>query len=225
MRNDAWSRSFAVLASMAAWGWCVGCGSSSSSKNDGSAAGSGGHGWAGGIGGAGAGGGTVDGASSGAGALMSDGQIAGVMLEANTGEVSAALIALADSANATVTTFATMIVTDHKAANSNLVNIVRQDSITVAGSAVRQMLSAEASRTLSALISTPPSTFDATYVLSQVTIHTMVLQLLDDQLIPKVEDASLKTELQSERATVMNHLTAAQQLLNGNGGGDADRGN
>jgi len=206
---------------MAAWGWCVGCGSSSS-KNDGSAARSGGHDWAGGIGGAGAAGSTVDGASSDAGRGMSDGQIAGVMLQANTGEVSAALIALADSANATVTTFATMMVTDHKAASSNLVKIVRQDSITVAGSAVRQMLSAEASRTLSALISTPPGGFDATYVLSQVTTHTMVLQLLDDQLIPNAQDASLKTELQSERATVMNHLTAAQQLLNGSG--HADRG-
>ncbi len=222
MRNDAWSRSFAVLASMAAWGWCVGC-ESSSSKNDGSAPGSAEKGWAGGIGGAGAGGGTGDAASGDAGAGMSDGEIAGVMLEANTSEVSAALIALADSASATVTTYATMMVTDHKAANGNLVKIVRQDSITVAGSALRQMLSAEASRTLSALTSTPPSTFDATYALSQVTVHRMVLQLLDDQLIPKVQDASLKTELQSERATVMNHLTAAQQLLNGNR--NADRGN
>ncbi len=207
MQNHAWLKlkSLALLASLAAGGWVVGCGSDNN-KNDG---GAGGHG---GVGGHAGNGGAVDAGLGDAGAVLTDGQIASIMIEANTGEIAAASVALAKAANPAVTPFAALMVTDHTAANGHLAGIVQQQNIPLGESAVRQMLAMQAAQTVNALIATWPGMFDQAYVQSQIAMHTMVLQLLDGQLIPDAQNAALKAELQMERATVMSHLTAAQQL-------------
>jgi putative membrane protein len=210
MQNHASLKSIALLASMAVGTWMIGCGSDNGNKNDAGVGGHAGNGGAAGIGGSG--GTPVDGGIVDGSAAASDGQIASVMLEANTGEVSAAAIALAKASSSAVISFATMMVTDHTAANARLALVLQQQNITAADSALRQMLAMQAAQTVSTLLATSPSAFDQAYVASQITMHTMVLQLLDNQLIPNAQNAALKAELQMERTAVMNHLTAAQQL-------------
>lgn len=229
MQKQAWLRSLALLTSLAAGAWGAGCGSDNNNKTDGGVGGHGGNGGAGGhAGNGGAAGGPVDAGLGDAGAVLSDGQIASIMIEANTGEVAAASVALAKATGPMVTTFAALMVTDHTAANGHLAGIVQQQNIALADSVVRQMLAMQAAQTVNTLIATPSSTFDQAYVSSQIAMHTMVLQLLDGQLIPNAQNAALKAELQMERTTVMNHLTAAQQLqtsLADGGATDAATGN
>ena len=205
MQSHAWLKSLALLTSLAAGSWVVGCGSDNN-KDDG---GAGGHA---GNGGAAGGGGSVNAGRGDAGALLTDGQIASVMIEANTGEIAAASVALAKATSPAVASFAALMVTDHTAANGRLAGILQQQSITLGESAVRQTLAMQAAQTVSSLIATWPGAFDPAYVSSQIAMHTTVLQLLDDQLIPYAQNGALKAELQMERTTVMNHLTAAQQL-------------
>jgi hypothetical protein len=59
----------------------------------------------------------------------------------------------------------------------------------------------------------------------QITLHTSVLQLLDETLIPHATNAALLTELGTERAAVMIHLAHAQQLLTGLTGAGGAGGN
>jgi putative membrane protein len=146
--------------------------------------------------------------------VLNDGQIAAVMVGANSGEVQAAQVALSRSGsdNSAVRTFATTMVTDHNAANARLQALLQSENITAEDSSQRQALATQAAQTVNTLWATPDATFNAVYAQSQVTIHQMVMQLLQNQLIPAVQNAALKSELQAELTAVMGHLTQAQQL-------------
>lgn len=176
-------------------------------------------------------GGTTDGAAGNvdAGPLVSgDPQIAGVMVEANTGEVHAAEIALGRGMAASVRAFAQMMVTDHSMANQTLQMVLETQGIRMTDSKERVMLSAMTNVTLNTLWAAAPAAFDLDYANSQVTMHMTVLNLLDTVLIPGAQNAALKANLEAERMTVANHLAEAQALvgaLTGDGGVDATVGN
>jgi len=90
--------------------------------------------------------------------------------------------------------------------------LLQSENITAEDSSQRQALATQAAQTVNTLWATPDATFNAVYAQSQVTIHQMVMQLLQNQLIPAVQNAALKSELQAELTAVMGHLTQAQQL-------------
>ncbi len=205
----------AALSLATAWAAGAGC---SDNDNDSLAANGGTGGFTGtGTGNNGAGGTTA--AAGGTGGttvvVLNDGQIAAVMVGANSGEVQAAQVALSRSGsdNTAVRTFATMMVTDHNAANARLQSLLQSANITAQDSSQRQALATQAAQTVNTLWATPDATFNAVYAQSQVTIHQMVMQLLQNQLIPAVQNAALKSELQTELTAVMGHLTQAQQLV------------
>jgi predicted outer membrane protein len=180
--------------------------------------GAGGRGASGGAAGAAGavGGGSGVGGRGGAGGTavpaLTDAEIAGVMIEVNNGEIAAGGVADSRAENASVRAFAATMVADHTNANHSLSTALQQAGITASDSSDRQSLAAGATETTMMLWSVAAASFDATYVQSQVTMHMMVLQLLDTRLIPGTQSQALKTELQAARATVMNHLTGAQQL-------------
>jgi predicted outer membrane protein len=175
----------------------------------------------GGTGGTGTGGGGSTGTSSldgGAtatgdgGVRLSDSATAGVMMEANGGEVMVGTLATNRAQDARVRSFAQQMVTEHSMANTRLNTLLQQKGLTAGDSEVRRMLAMAAQTTLNQLSNLSAAAFDAAYMASQVDMHQQVLKLLDDVLIPSAEDADLKAELVSARATVAMHLTAAQTL-------------
>jgi predicted outer membrane protein len=198
----------------------AGTGGAAGRADGGGGAGTGGGaaGTDGGAAGADAGGGD---AMDGAALALDDGQIAGVMIEANSGEVHAAAIASGRTKTASVRAFATMMTMDHLMANQSLVAVLDAQSLLAADSAVRRALTDQAEMALSTLWSASAAGFNVAYADSQVSMHTMVLGLLDDVLIPKAQNAALKTDLQAARAKVAMHLAEAQALrasLNADGG-------
>jgi predicted outer membrane protein len=207
----------------------IGSGGSGGGSGGSSLGGMGGTGAHGGNGGGGSAGG---GGATGAGGLatLSDGQIIGVMLEANNGEVRTADVATARSESSDVQTFAVAIRTDHDAASMRLNDIVQSSNITAADSLQRQMVSAQTADVTDMLWMESIAGFDVAFAQDQITLHTSVLKLLDDTLIPQATNAALRTELGTERAAVMIHLAHAQLLLlgltgaGGNGGAGGGRG-
>jgi predicted outer membrane protein len=160
-------------------------------------------------------------AGNGGATVLSDAQIGAIMIEANGGEVHAGDVATSRAVDAGTVSFAMMMVTDHTMANQRLQSVLQQANITAADSAERQALASQAQQVLDMLWAAPVSAFDQMYIQSQVTMHTMVLQMLDARLIPATQNAALKAELQTERTAVMTHLTKAQQIagtLTGAGG-------
>jgi len=60
--------------------------------------------------------------------------------------------------------------------------------------------------------------FDTAYMDVQVVMHMRVLGLLDSTLIPSAQNAEVRTELQTMRTAVMQHLVEAQRIRAGDGG-------
>jgi putative membrane protein len=181
----------------------------------------------GGSGGAGQDGGfTVDAAGDASGDAsttpLADPAAAGVMLEANNGEIAAGQQATARATSAAVKSFGQQMVTDHTAANQRLLALLQRVGISPTDSPQRQMLAMQAQSTLDLLWTRTGAAFDTAYIQSQVLMHQQVLNLLDTVLIPGAQNAELKAELTTTRATVAAHLAAAQALQGADGGaGDA----
>jgi putative membrane protein len=204
----------------------------------GTAGGTGGGGATGGTGGGGSGG-TTDGAAGGSAdagtdaatdaaipAVTTDAEVVGVVMEANSGEVAAGQLAVTRAQVNGTRQFAMTMVEDHTAANQTLMTFSQNSGITPAPSALRTKVATEGQQTLATLQAQPAATFDQAYLQSQVTMHTEVLMLLDTQLLPVVQNPTLRADLTTMRATVATHLAAAQSLLAGltADGGAADTG-
>jgi putative membrane protein len=144
--------------------------------------------------------------------MLTDPQIAGVMVTANSGEVDAGFVADSRTRTAAVRTFANMMIADHTMANQALVTVLDAQNLLAADSPARRALQIQASQTLSDLWAAPAAGFDLAYADSQIAMHMMVLSLLDSTLIPQATNAALKTALMSARATVAAHLAEAQAL-------------
>ncbi len=192
-------------------------------------AGSGGSGTGGsgsggaGSGGAGAGGATAD-AGGDAAVKLDDAQVAGVLHAANIGEVEAARLAEAKASDADVKTFAMQMDTDHSMADVALLALSQDggmSSLVPADSPVSEALTTTAMQKLQALQVKTGADFDRTYINDQVEIHTQVLALITNVLLPQVTNAALKTQVMMAETAFTMHLTRAQtiqQKLSGDGG-------
>jgi putative membrane protein len=165
---------------------------------------------------------TADGASDGGTMPLSDPASAGVMLEANNGEVAAGEVAVARAQRTDVRAFAQQMISDHTAANQRLLMLTQRLGIMPVDSAQRRTLAMMAQTLINQLWMTSGPAFDTTYVQSQVLAHQQVLMLLDTSLIPGAQNAELKAELMATRMTVAMHLSAAQALLSADAGAGAD---
>jgi len=149
---------------------------------------------------------------AGATAMLSDGQIVAVLLEANAGEVHTADVADARATDGDVRTFSMQIRSDHSAAAMRLNALVQSQGFTVADSPQRQMVAASANDVVDTLWMSSMNQFDRTFAQAQVMLHTSTLNLIDDVLLPQVDNPALRSEVQVERAAVAMHLSEAQAL-------------
>jgi len=174
---------------------------------------------------AGAGGMAGAGGAAGATAMLSDGQIVAILLEANAGEVHTADVADVRATDGDVKTFSMQLRSDHMAAQMRLNALVQSEGFTVGDSAQRQMVAASANDAIEGLWMTPMAQFDRTFVQAQVVLHASVLDLIDTVLLPETTSAALRTEVQMERSAVATHLGVAQTLAtalaNSSGAGGA----
>lgn len=163
----------------------------------------------------GAGGGGGD---SSAAANLNDRRVAGIMIEANQGEVHAAELAKSRSTNAAVLQYAQHMIDDYSSATERMQGLLDAKGMQTEDSAVRQNVARQAMETLNQLWATPAESFDLAYADSQILMHTTVLQLLDQRMLPATQDTELKTELSAAREKVAAHLAEAEQLRSSLGG-------
>jgi putative membrane protein len=149
---------------------------------------------------------------------LTDPQIAAVTTAANTGEIEQGQLAMTNATRADVRTFATMMVTDHTMANQRAMALFSRLGITPMPNPVSQQLTAEAMMATAMLRQQTGAAFDTAYMDVQVVMHMRVLGLLDSTLIPSAQNAEVRTELQTMRTAVMQHLVEAQRIRAGDGG-------
>ena len=177
-----------------------------------------------GNGAAGATGTSGSGATAGAGAAgssgdgianleLTDGQIAGVVMVANMGEIEQGQLAMMLASEDDVKEYATRMVEEHGAANMRLVTLLADAGINAAPHALSQQLMTESMQILAMLQNRTGMDFDLAYMESQRTVHARVLEIVDMALLPNVESTALRAELEMLRPAVAEHLSDAEEEL------------
>jgi putative membrane protein len=157
--------------------------------------------------------------------LTSDGEVLGVLAEVNAGEVQHAVLARMRVKTPAVLDFADMMFADHTAAGARIASLAASAKIAPADSPLRVQLGTQAKEIgmqLAAITDVPA--FEAAYIGAQATMHAMVLQIIDTQLLPVARDGAVKGEVSSERAAVAMHLARARALQAVDGGATGDGG-
>jgi putative membrane protein len=146
--------------------------------------------------------------------LLTDGQIGTILITANRNEVSAGQIAQTRASNSQVLAFANRMVNEHTAAIDNTQTLLRGQSITPADSNVNQQLLVQAAQLAPQLqAATAGTNFDFTYMCSQIRAHAQLVALADARLLPSVQNAVLRTDVQTTRTLALDHLGQAQSIV------------
>jgi putative membrane protein len=177
-------------------------GAGTSGGRDGGVSGTGGRSGSGGSGGTRADAGTI-----------SEAEIGGALLTANSGEIEQGAIAVTRAQSEDVGSFAQMLITMHNAALDRETALFKMIKLTAVTGADAEALKSASDKAVAQLNSASASEFDALYVGAQVDAHQAVLDLIDDRLMPSAQRAEIKNELTMVRAAVQSHLTAAKALL------------
>lgn len=189
--------------------------SASSTGTQSTSASSGANSSAGGTGaGNGEGGGGAGGSGDGGVGDLTDGQVGSLAQTANRGEVDQAEAARAKLENADVQAFAAMMIADHGQAADQLDALLLDEGIVPMTSEEEQLLR-EGSDENVATLEAAAAPADATYVQTQVAAHTQVLTLIEEKLLPEVQNDALEEFLQTMREAVEMHLQEAEALQDG----------
>lgn len=152
---------------------------------------------------------------------LNDAQIASVALAANEGEVEQNTVAITRARSADVRSFAQDMVDMHSAARQREMTLAASTKITPADNQITQTLQAMSQGIVANLQASDEGEFDAMFMNGQVDVHTQVLALINDTLLPQVESAPLRDELTSMKSTVTEHLERARQLAASVGASDS----
>ncbi|HUR82551.1 MAG TPA: DUF4142 domain-containing protein [Thermoanaerobaculia bacterium] len=145
----------------------------------------------------------------------SDPHIAGIVVNANQGEIDQGNAAAAKASSADVRAFAQMMVSDHTTAlaaardTAARANIMPMDNDTTAA------LQRTSRETITNVGTYTGRDFDRVYMQSQVDLHQWLLTALDQQLIPLATNRDLKSLLETQRASVAAHLDRARAIRAG----------
>ncbi|MFN7144239.1 MAG: DUF4142 domain-containing protein [Myxococcota bacterium] len=159
--------------------------------------------------------GTMDKTGTGMGTAtkgtLTEAQALGVMLAANSGEVSIGQAVAARTTNPEVRRYAMQLVDHHMAANKDLLGITEKAGAMVPmDSPLRDQLSNDVHKELTNLWSREAGAdFDKMFLTAAIEDHAAHLKLIDQQLMPAVTTANLKDELTAMRATIADHLKDA----------------
>ena len=154
---------------------------------------------------------TMPGMSSGM--RMSDADIAGIVTNANQGEIDQAQAAVSKASSDDVRAFAQMMINDHTNALNQARTLFSNRNITAnTSNDVAGNLASNSQQTISALNTYTGSAFDRQYIQSQIDVHSWLLNSLDNTLIPSAGNRQLRDFLQTQRTAVAMHLDRARQI-------------
>lgn len=143
---------------------------------------------------------------------LSDEQFAAVTDAANQAEIDEAKYVLGKTKNARVRKFAQMMVDHHKKAKDDQSKLMSMLGMSPAESQKLRQLSRSSSDSDRTLKAAPDDMLDKIYIDLQVADHQMVLDSLDRDIIPNVDNAEFKQSLQNFRPKVEAHLREALDI-------------
>jgi putative membrane protein len=161
---------------------------------------------------------------SAATAAITDPQIAAIVVAANSVDIEAGKLAQSKTKNRKVREFADDMVRDHTAVNKAAVELVTRLGVTPEENDTSRSLTSSGEQTRARLGGLSGKTFDREYAANEVAYHKLVLDAIDNTLIPGAQNAELKATLVKVRPTIAAHLQHAEQLQASLGGKKSAKG-
>lgn len=155
---------------------------------------------------------TADSTASSDTMVLRDGDIAGIMLTANQGEVDLGQLARSMASSAEVRRFAEMMVSGHLEAIQKHQALVARTGMRTSETPLRTQLRNAGVATADVLKQRSGSAFDIAYIRSQIDMHQWLLDSLDKSLIPGAANGALRSYLGEVREAVAMHLTEARRI-------------
>lgn len=143
--------------------------------------------------------------------VLSDGQVAKVLLTINDGEIDAAKLALKKSKNDDIKSFATAMESQHKENMAQSKELIKKEKFEPRESGLSKAIKSEA-ETENKKIKKAAGEFDKLYVAEQIQMHEKALKTIDDALLPNAKNPDLHAHLQTTRTAVADHLEHAKAL-------------
>jgi putative membrane protein len=104
------------------------------------------------------------------------------------------------------------MVEQHTAAKQAGAHVISRTGLMPSESPKSKELQAAGKQHLERLNAADDANFDITYLTGQIEQHATVLKLIEDQLLPAVNDPTLRDQLQNARGMVQQHLDQARQI-------------
>ena len=155
---------------------------------------------------------STESAAPAAPAVLTDANIAAIVLVANKMDIENAKMALGKTNNDAVKAFANQMVTDHTSVNKQATDLATKLSLTPKDNDTSHQLEQNADATRKTIGESKGAAFDKAYVDNEVTYHQAVLDMLDNTLIPGATNAELKSLLQNVQPAFQAHLDHAKHV-------------
>ncbi len=144
--------------------------------------------------------------------MITDANIAAIVVGANNIDISAGKIALERSENTLVKNFAERMITDHTAVLNSAVALVTKLGVTPVNNQLVATLAEQSRNHEANLKSLSGSAFDKSYIDHEVAYHQAVINVIENQLIPAAQNNELKALLVSVLPAFNAHLAHCQMI-------------
>lgn len=144
--------------------------------------------------------------------VLTDANIAAIVVSANNIDISAAKIALERSNNTEVKKFAETMITDHTAVLNSAVALVTRLGVTPVNNELVATLAEQSSNHEANLRTLSGNSFNKNYIEHEVVYHQTVIEVIENQLIPAAQNKELKDTLVSVLPAFRAHLEHCQMI-------------
>ena len=150
--------------------------------------------------------------------VITDAQIASIVVTANQVDIDAGTLAESRSKNAEVKRFGQQMVAAHTGVNKQAVDLATRLKVTPEDNDTSKSLKEGGEKNIATLKGLKGAAFDKAYVDHEVAYHQAVLDAVDKTLIPNAKNADLKALLVKVRPAFVTHLEHAKHVAASLGG-------
>lgn len=143
---------------------------------------------------------------------LNDSQIISVMTEANNLDIDNGKLARKKASRQEVKAYAQMMISDHQQANDSGMALSKQLKINPQSNPTSENLKATGKEAMKQMRDLKGAEFDQAYIKNEITLHQMVLDTIDNSLMPSAKNEEVKALLTKTRPVIAAHLEHAQKI-------------
>lgn len=143
---------------------------------------------------------------------LNDAQIMEILTEANNADIANGKLAEKKGTNADVKGFAHRMIAEHQQSNDDGKALAKKLKISPQGSPTSESLKSSGKDTMKSLKDLKGAEFDQAYIKNEVALHQMVLDTIDNSLMPNAKNDELKALLTKTRPVIASHLDHAKKV-------------